>query len=193
MPAPMRISGGILAGGEGRRFGGTDKGWLLYRQRPFIAHVLERFVPQVDEVTISANRNLTRYAALGWPVVSDTLGQGPLAGLLRLLETAPYDWLLCVPCDAVHLPRDLRQHLQAAQRAENSNLAVLHDGERAHPTCCLLRRDLAGDLRGYLRGGGRAMGRWQQRHRPAVACRPGPLVNLNDMAALVGACNNPPP
>jgi hypothetical protein len=26
--AGIRLSGGVLAGGEGRRFGGLDKGWI---------------------------------------------------------------------------------------------------------------------------------------------------------------------
>lgn len=45
-------------------------------------------------------------ATLGWPVVSDTVGKGALARLLRLLETAHHDSLLCAPpCDALDTPR----------------------------------------------------------------------------------------
>ncbi|MGH8560623.1 MAG: hypothetical protein ACRES4_01480, partial [Nevskiales bacterium] len=45
--------------------------------RAFVEHVLARLAPQVEAVVISANRNLERYATLGWPVVTDTVGKGP--------------------------------------------------------------------------------------------------------------------
>ena len=67
------ITGVILAGGQGRRMGGADKGLQELCGRPMAAHVLERLAPQVGAVLISANRNLERYAELGCPVLPDTL------------------------------------------------------------------------------------------------------------------------
>ena len=182
----MSLSGGILAGGDGRRFGGTDKGWLPHQGRSFVEHVRDALAPQVDEIVISANRNLERYAALGHRVVSDELGRGPAAGLLRLLETAAHPWLLCAPCDALALPPTLAQDMRDAQWSEEADIVVLRDGDSAHPTCCLVLSSLAVDLRAYLKQGHSALGRWQARHRVANLTTTSPFVNVNDAAALAG-------
>ena len=60
-----KITGVVLAGGQGRRMGGVDKGLQSLRGRPMVTWVLERFAPQVDEVLINANQNLEEYAAFG--------------------------------------------------------------------------------------------------------------------------------
>lgn len=180
----MTVTGGILAGGQGQRFGGADKGWLPFRNRCFVEHVRDALARQVDEIIISANRNLERYAALGHPVVTDEIGRGPAAGLLRLLEAARQPWLLCVPCDAPQLPATLARDMLDAQWAEEADVVVLHDGAHVHPTCCLVSRKLAPDLRRYLRAGHTALWRWQARQRLAHLLTNSPFVNLNDAAAL---------
>jgi molybdenum cofactor guanylyltransferase len=180
----MKISGGILAGGEGRRFGGADKGWLEFRGRSFVEQVSDALAPQVDQLIISANRNLLRYAALGFPVVTDDVGRGPAAGVLRLLETALHPWVLCAPCDALSLPATLARDFVDAQWAEEADIVVLHDGMQVHPTCCLVPSGLAPDLRRYLQDGQTALWRWQARHRLAYAQLASPFVNINDASAL---------
>jgi molybdenum cofactor guanylyltransferase len=180
----MKISGGILAGGEGQRFGGADKGWLPHGGRSFVQHVRDALAPQVEDLVISANRNLDRYAALGHRVVTDTIGRGPAAGLLQLLETARYPWLLCVPCDALALPPTLARDMADLQWAEEADIVVAHDGERAHPTCALMLASLAPNLRRYLLDGHTALWRWQSRHRVAYLPLPSPLANVNDELEL---------
>ena len=182
----MKISGGILAGGEGRRFGGADKGWLQHRGRGFVEHVRDALAPQVGEIVISANRNLARYAALGHRVVMDTVGRGPASGLLQLLETSRQPWLLCVPCDALALPATLARDMADVQWAEEADIVVAHDGERAHPTCCLVFARLAPDLRRYLQDGHSALWRWQSRFHVAQMPLPSPFANVNDELALAG-------
>ena len=68
------ICGLVLAGGQGRRMGGVDKGLQLLQGRPLMQHVIERLRPQVDRVLINANQNLERYAEFGCPVVPDRVG-----------------------------------------------------------------------------------------------------------------------
>ena len=78
----------ILAGGLGRRMGGADKGLVDYQGRPLIEWALAALRPQVDQLVISANRNLDTYAVYGHRVVPDTLPDypGPLAGVLAALQ-----------------------------------------------------------------------------------------------------------
>jgi molybdopterin-guanine dinucleotide biosynthesis protein A len=184
-PTPVApISGGILAGGEGRRFGGLDKGWIEHDGRPFIMQVLGALAPQVEDVTISANRHLDRYRALGQPVVSDRLGAGPLAGLLRLLESSPQPWLLSLPCDALDVPDDLARQMLSLRQATDADIVVLEDDEGVHPIVALTRTALAADLEAFLLDGGRSVQQWQARHRRVCARRRGCFVNVNDAAVL---------
>ena len=89
--------------------GGVDKGLQLLQGRPLIAWVLERLGPQVDEILVSANQNLERYHAFGYPVLTDEVEgfAGPLAGLERGLAVARNELVVTAPCDSPFLPSQL--------------------------------------------------------------------------------------
>lgn len=160
---PERVAAVILAGGQGRRMGGADKGLIDYQGRPLVEWVLEALAPQVDEIVISANRNLERYALYGRRVLPDTLPDfpGPLAGVLAALEAVRADWLLVAPCDTPHLPADLALRLLGAAQLEGVPLAVAEDATQVHYTCFMVRADQRDNLAAFLAGGGRAVHRWQ--------------------------------
>lgn len=160
------LTGGILAGGQGSRLGGTDKGWLEIGGQPLIERVLERLQPQVDgAIVINANRRTADYARYGWPVVGDALADfpGPLAGIEALLAAARTEWVLCVPVDAARLPADLAQRLCAAARQNGSRAAFVSTAEGPIPVCCLLSRTLYDDLRTRLSAGERRVQLWLAR------------------------------
>ncbi len=187
MPAPERVAAVILAGGQGSRMGGVDKGLIDYRGRPLIEWALDVLRPQVDEVVISANRNLETYAAYGPRVLPDTLPDfpGPLAGVLVAMQSVTADWLAVVPCDSPHLPSDLVARLHAAALRENVPLAVAADELRMHHTCFIVRTDQRDVLAAFLARGERAVRRWQAglpsvNERFDVAC----FANLNQPGDL---------
>jgi len=159
---PGGITGIVLAGGQGRRMGGVDKGLGLLRGRPMIKWVLERFVPQVDETLINANQNLDAYAAFGYRVVPDDIGgfAGPLAGLHRGLAEARHELAVMVPCDSPFLPLDLVSRLHGALADTRSDLAVAKTGNQPHPVFCLCRRGVLPHLTAFLAGGGRKIDAW---------------------------------
>lgn len=155
------ITGLVLCGGRGSRMGGVDKGLQPLQGRPLVEHVLERLTPQVGALLINANRNLTRYADYGLPVLPDAQADypGPLAGLLAGMRACRTPWLLAVPCDAPRLPLDLAARL--SQAAERDGAAVaMPVAERVQPVFCLLRQDLAPRLALYLAEGGRRVETW---------------------------------
>ncbi|MFN3544624.1 MAG: molybdenum cofactor guanylyltransferase MobA [Thiobacillus sp.] len=163
MSAAETVAAVVLAGGAGRRMGGADKGLVEFRGRPLIEWVLDALAQQVDEIVISANRNLERYAAYGYRVVPDTLPDypGPLAGVLAALEAVDASWLLVVPCDTPHLPADLALRLLGAARYENVPLAVASDDARLHHSCFMVRTDQRDSLAAFLASGQRAVRDWQ--------------------------------
>ena len=162
MIAPADITGIVLAGGQGRRMGGVDKGWVELAGKPMIAHVLARLVPQVGDVLINANQNLDRYAAFGLPVVPDAVGgfAGPLAGLHAGLTRATRAHVVTVPCDSPFLPTDLVERLANALASNRAQLAVAKTFDQPHPVFCLVRRDVLAHLAAFLEGGGRKIDAW---------------------------------
>jgi molybdopterin-guanine dinucleotide biosynthesis protein A len=160
--APTDITGVVLSGGQGRRMGGVDKGWVELAGKPMIAHVLNRFVPQVGDVLINANQNLERYATFGVPVVPDAVGgfAGPLAGLHAGMTRATRPYVVTVPCDSPFLPSDLVARLAAGLEAHGGQLAVAKTFDQPHPVFCLVRRDVLPHLATFLEVGGRKIDAW---------------------------------
>lgn len=156
----MSVTGIVLAGGQGRRMGGVDKGLQALRGKPMIEWVLERLKPQVAEVIVNANQNLDRYEAYAHRVVRDEIGgfAGPLAGLHAGLKFAKHPLVVTVPCDSPFLPTDLVSRLQAALGA--NQLAVAKTGEQAHPVFSLMKRDVRESLEAFLAQGGRKIDAW---------------------------------
>jgi len=152
----------ILAGGQGRRMGGVDKGLKVLRGKPMVAWALERFAPQVDEVLINANQNLEAYRRFGRRVIPDEIGSfaGPLAGLHRGLSEARHELVATVPCDSPFLPHDLIVRLRAAMDSKGSDIAVAKTGAQPHPVFCLCRRSVLPGLGDFLAGGGRKIDAW---------------------------------
>src|SRR6478672_11042374 len=120
------VTGVVLAGGQGSRMGGVDKGLQEFRGKPMAAHAIERLAPQVDELLINANRNPDDYARFGHRVIADEIPgfAGPLAGFERGLAHAAGDLVVTVPCDSPFLPADLVWRLRGRLEAEEAQLAV---------------------------------------------------------------------
>jgi molybdopterin-guanine dinucleotide biosynthesis protein A len=164
VPAIARgdITGVVLAGGQGRRMGGVDKGLIELDGRPLVAHVIERLAPQVGALLINANQNRERYEAFGAPVVADAVGgfAGPLAGLDAAMAHALSDYVVTVPCDSPFLPADLVPRLAAGLAANSAQIAVAKTFSQPHPVFALVRRDVREHLARFLADGGRKIDAW---------------------------------
>jgi len=156
------VTGLVLAGGQGSRMGGVDKGLQVFRGKPMVAHVIERLAPQVGELLINANRNPEAYARFGHRVVADEIEgfAGPLAGFERGLAHATGNLVMTVPCDSPFLPLDLVERLRSALERDTAQLAVAKTGDQAHPVFSLMRRDVHSSLRDFLASGQRKIDKW---------------------------------
>jgi len=150
----MRI-GVILAGGEGRRMGGADKGALALGGRRLIDRVIENLSPQVERIIISGAHDygtgLTRLPDRGDGPA------GPAAGLWSALkwieEQAPAArGFLTAPVDGPFMPPDLHKKLYA----ENSS-SVARDDAGVHPTFAWWRKTDLAVLQGVKPGEGRSL------------------------------------
>ena len=164
-----RILGLILAGGQGSRMGGVDKGMIEHKGQPLIEHVLDRMKPQCDEVVISANRSLAEYRKLNLKVLPDESSNtydGPLAGICSTIthaQTTQYDLLLISSCDTPELPYELAQRLLLAMLEQSKSSAVAYDGSHQQNLHCLIARSEWPSFIKFFNEGGRALYEWHKK------------------------------
>lgn len=136
--------------------GGGDKPLLSLGNDRLIDHVAARLNPQVATLGLNANGDPARFAAMGLPVLEDTVPghAGPLAGILTGLEWAATQtgcrWLVSAAGDTPFFPGDLVGRLTAATRDRPGAIAVASSDGRRHPTFALWPLGLRGALRHFL-------------------------------------------
>ena len=186
----ISISAVILAGGQAKRMGGVDKGLQTLHGKPLFQFIYDRLHSQVEHISVNANRNQAIYATAGLPVFGDNNEgfQGPLSGILTALERADTDFVLFVPCDSPFFPDNLLEKLKSAVVFHGVSIAYVHDGEREHPTFCLMARSLKEKLAAYLAAGDRRMLQFM-RQNGAVSVdfseNKAAFTNINTLAELL--------
>jgi molybdopterin-guanine dinucleotide biosynthesis protein A len=167
MISPEHITGLILAGGRAQRMGGIDKGLIPFHHKPLIDATIARLSKQVGPILINANRNITKYASYGYPVIMDETPDfsGPLAGFSAGLKACKTQYLLSAPCDSPMLPLDLVVRL--ANEMEQGNYQLVYASSKesdgkvwAQPVFCLMRANLQESLDLFLQKGDFKIDRW---------------------------------
>ena len=169
MPNP-KILAIILSGGEGKRFGGVDKGLQVYKDKALVEHTISAIRPQVSDLIICVNRNEQDYRKFGYSLVFDEASdyQGPLAGVAAAYQWLSsnhqtYDYVVISSCDTPKLPTDYVAKLLAALQQSGDRCAVVNDGERNQNLHCLINYKALPSLFAFFNEGGRAMHRWHQK------------------------------
>ncbi len=107
MKTNKHIAGIILAGGKSSRMG-SDKGFVLYKNKAFIQHIIEAISPLVDDLIIVSNNSAYDIFTLHSPMgleytikrVDDLIEYaGPLAGVYTGLYYSNIEHNLVVSCD----------------------------------------------------------------------------------------------
>lgn len=159
---PFRIDALILAGGQGSRLGGRDKGLMPWRGRPIASRLAELLRPLCNELLISCNRNQNQYGFWADHLVGDAAPDypGPLAGILAGLQSCRGTHLLVVPCDLPRLERPLLEDLLHQALEVPGQPCLARTGEDWQPLVCVLPRTTLPALERFWEGGGRAPLRW---------------------------------
>ncbi|WP_298258761.1 molybdenum cofactor guanylyltransferase MobA [uncultured Litoreibacter sp.] len=194
-------AGVILAGGLSRRMGGGDKGLLTLGGETLLARVIDRLEPQVADVALNANGDVSRFEGYGLPIVADSVAEypGPLAGVLAGMDWAAargHSHIVTAAADTPFFPCDLVPRLLLAADKGPIALAATPDPKRGmsrHPTFGLWPVELREDLRAALARGVRKVVAWTDTHGTATAEFPvagfDPFFNVNtpeDMARAEG-------
>lgn len=184
--AVAQITAVILAGGQGRRMGGQDKGLIEIEGRAIAQILIEKLEQQSLKILINANRNQRRYQSFGVTVVSDQLEnyQGPLAGFASAMSTVDSEFILTLPCDSPLLVADYVERFINTQAQNNASICVADDGERLQPVHALISVSLIDSLHQFLDSGDRKIDRWYALHNFA-------RVDFSDCAEMFANINTP--
>ncbi|WP_372598929.1 molybdenum cofactor guanylyltransferase MobA [Amphritea sp.] len=167
-----RLAGVVLAGGQGSRMGGQDKGLLSFREAPMISWTLQQIRPVVDQLIISCNRNEHLYARFGETLVGDRKAgfNGPLAGVEAALAELDADvsHLLVLPCDTPLVSQQVLGMLVRHARLYPGHIVFLKTGAREHYLHAIIPACHRTALEQWLAAGQGAVGRWY-RQLPHVA------------------------
>jgi molybdopterin-guanine dinucleotide biosynthesis protein A len=186
-----QVLGVVLAGGLSRRMEGGDKSFKRLSGKSLLAHVLERFHPQVPELIINTNGDPTEFLSFGRPVVADVFTgfAGPLAGILTGMSWAKANCpevshILTAPCDGPFLPLDYRQKMEAGLKSENADIAMASSRGRSHPVAGLWPVALYDELERAIEGGVRKVDIWTAGYKVAIVDFPmngdiDPFFNAN--------------
>lgn len=174
------VAGLLLAGGEGRRLGGRDKGMVPWQGRPMAGWVYDALTAVVNPVLISANRSLDDYRALApglvCPDPDHIRGQGPLAGLLTGMLAAralgAVAVLVC-PCDTPGITPQVLQTLLTTWR-DSPEVAVIAESDgRQHPLHGVYPVAFADSLAAQLAAGNRRVMEFARATGARVVALPG--------------------
>ena len=186
MISPEKITGLILAGGRAQRMGGIDKGLIPFHQKALIESAITRLKNQVGPILINANRNITKYASYGFPVIVDETPDfsGPLAGFSAGLKACNTPYLLTAPCDSPLLPMDLGSKLAAEMERADVQLVYASSKEVdgkiwAQPVFCLMHTNVQASLNAFLQKGDLKIDRWFKEVRSSTVVFDDPYAFSN--------------
>ena len=165
MPKIAELSGLILAGGRATRMQERDKGLVFFDQKPLVQHLIDRFSPKLESISISCNRNFEQYQQFGCPLIKDQQSDfaGPLAGITAGLAACMTPYLMVMPCDMPLLPDHLIEKLwqpiadqtntNQPDNEEKNMITVAHDGERLQVLVMILPLSCRSSIQRYLADG----------------------------------------
>jgi molybdopterin-guanine dinucleotide biosynthesis protein A len=144
----------ILAGGQGQRFGGTDKAALRLGSATILDHQLAAARPLSTDLLLIGSRQTT--APEGVRLIADQMpGTGPLGGLATALSEARHDIVVVLACDMPCVTTELLAYL--ASHTDGVQAVVPKTERGYHPLCAAYTREAAAPVVDALARGERKM------------------------------------
>ena len=132
---------GILAGGQGARWGERDKGLIAHRGRPLVAGILAPRPRGAGEILICCRGYPYFYQHFADRVLCESVAdQGPCAGITALLSAAVYPTLMMLPVDLIGAPAQVIATLETEWQQDDTAI-FLTDTEGRHSPCLRLHVD----------------------------------------------------
>ncbi|OEK08177.1 hypothetical protein A8C32_01565 [Flavivirga aquatica] len=148
------ITGIILAGGKSTRMG-TDKGFLLLNEKPFIQYSIDALKPLVSEIIIVSDH--PEYDTLGFKRVTDFIKDaGPVAGIYSGLEASKTNYNLILSCDIPLIKTDILEKLVRTIHFE-TNIIQIESIGKTMPLIALYKKQCKTTFYNLLQKGERRL------------------------------------
>ena len=132
------ITGIILAGGKSTRMG-REKGFVLWKDKPFVQHSIAALKPLVSEILIVSDHSV--YDKLGYRRVQDSFTEaGPLSGLYSGLKESNTELNLVLSCDVPLITSSVMEKLVAGYH-QGIAAVVCSADERIMPLVALYHKN----------------------------------------------------
>ena len=146
---------GILAGGQGTRWGGRDKGLIAHQGRPLVAGIVAPRPQDAREVLICCRGHPYFYQHFADRVLCESVAdQGPCAGIIALLSVAICPTVMVLPVDLIGAPDQVIAALDTEWQ-ESDTAIFLTDTQGRHSPCLRLRVNTLAACEAFLDEGGR--------------------------------------
>lgn len=137
MEEKRNITGIILTGGKSTRMG-TDKGLVLFNEKPFVEHIIEALKPLADEIILVGNNK--EYDSFNLKRVDDLIeNAGPLAGLYTGLKHSKTEANLVLSCDVPLISSAVLKQLIAVNE-EGFDMVQVQSQDKTMPLIALYKK-----------------------------------------------------
>lgn len=142
------ITGIILAGGKSSRMG-TDKGFLMLNNKPFVQYSIDALQPLVSEILIVSDN--TDYDVFRLKRINDmTKNAGPVAGICSGLEASSTEYNLILSCDIPLITSEILQKL-IDNIDDDSQIIQAESQGKSMPLIALYKKDVANTFDAFLK------------------------------------------
>lgn len=133
------LTGIILAGGKSSRMG-TDKGFLLLNNKPFVQYSIDALKPLVSEIIIVSDNS--KYDVFGLKRINDiTKNAGPVAGICSGLKASSTNHNLILSCDIPLINSQiLKQLINAID--ETSEIIQVESNGKSMPLIAIYKKQI---------------------------------------------------
>lgn len=139
MTNKLNITGIILAGGKSSRMG-TDKGFILLNETPFVQYSIEALKPLVSEIIIVSDD--ASYDVFGLRRITDSIkNAGPVSGICSGLEASSTAYNIILSCDIPFINSEIIQRLIEAID-ETSEIIQIESEGKTMPLIALYRKQV---------------------------------------------------
>ena len=124
----MQVS--ILCGGKSSRMQ-SEKGLVLYQNKPFIEHIIEAVLPISQNIQLINNTNVYDY--LPYRKIKDIIiDKGPIGGIYSALVNSETEMNLILSCDIPLISTKMLQQLMAKHNS-SFDVSIFEETNRIHP------------------------------------------------------------